>query len=73
MLYLRITKPVRRPPNALPITDGIRWAPAFVTDACADTWKYNGTRSIICDQISRILKYLLTNSQLPERQSEKRD
>ena len=45
--YLLMTKPVKRPPKAFPITDGIRWAPALVTDACADTWKYMGTKSII--------------------------
>lgn len=34
-VYLWITYPVRSPPIAFPITDGIRWAPAAVKDACS--------------------------------------
>jgi hypothetical protein len=45
--YRLMMKLARRPPIALPITDGIKWAPASVSVACAETWKYIGTSSII--------------------------
>jgi hypothetical protein len=37
---------------AFPRTEGIRWAPALVTVAWAEIWKYKGTSIIICGAVS---------------------